>query len=294
MVWFKVDDGFPTSKAVLRIPRKQRCQAVGLWTLAGTWSSKELTDGFIPEYILDDLGATKATAAKLVMAGLWEIVEEGWQFVGWDRYNPTRAQVLEEREREAERKRKWREAKRNAQSKRSPQVDADASDECPTGTPPSVPGSSQAESALPDPTRPDPSRPLPKGSSEGEARKRAPARDRGHRLPENWEPPADVIRQMRDECPNVDLRAEHLKFTDHWNDQPGAKGRKVDWVGTWRNWMRREAKDQRPGRGHQQQMTPRESEFLKAELLKDNPSPEALRMAGIQSTGHLIALPGGL
>jgi hypothetical protein len=160
MPWFKVDDGFPTSKAVLRIPRKQRCQAVGLWTLAGAWCAKELTDGFVPEYILDDLGATKAVAQKLVVAELWESVDGGWKFIGWGKYQPTRAQVLEEREREAERKRKWREAKKAAQSRSSSQVDDCSSDECPSGTPASVPESSQVESALPDPTRPDPTPPL--------------------------------------------------------------------------------------------------------------------------------------
>ena len=29
-------------------------------------------------------------------------------------------------------------------------------------------------------------------------------------------------------------------FVDYWRAQPGAKGRKTDWIGTWRNWCRRE------------------------------------------------------
>lgn len=143
MPWFKVDDGLPTSKAVLRIPRKQRCQAVGLWTLAGTWCAKELTDGFVPEYLLDEFGATKKTAELLVAAELWSVVDGGWQFAGWQKYNPTREQVEAEREKEAERKRKWREAK------------ADKSRPRPGGTSPPVPPVSCPESALPDPTRPD-------------------------------------------------------------------------------------------------------------------------------------------
>jgi hypothetical protein len=34
--------------------------------------------------------------------------------------------------------------------------------------------------------------------------------------------------------------ADHAAFIDYWRGVPGAKGRKVDWVATWRNWMRKE------------------------------------------------------
>jgi hypothetical protein len=34
-------------------------------------------------------------------------------------------------------------------------------------------------------------------------------------------------------------------FVDYWTGIPGAKGRKVNWVGTWKNWLRREA-ERRP------------------------------------------------
>lgn len=43
---------------------------------------------------------------------------------------------------------------------------------------------------------------------------------------------------MREKCPGVDLKHEHQKFVDYWCAQPGAKGRKVDWPATWRNWIR--------------------------------------------------------
>lgn len=33
-------------------------------------------------------------------------------------------------------------------------------------------------------------------------------------------------------------------FRDHWDAQPGQKGRKADWFATWRNWVRREDKPQ--------------------------------------------------
>jgi hypothetical protein len=50
-----------------------------------------------------------------------------------------------------------------------------------------------------------------------------------------------VIRAMRAECPGVDLRAAHRKFTDYWRAKSGQAATKVDWVATWRNWIRTEA-----------------------------------------------------
>lgn len=73
---------------------------------------------------------------------------------------------------------------------------------------------------------------------------------RGTRLPDGWMPPPEVVAQMRAECPHVDQKLEHRKFCDYWADQPGAKGRKVNWVGTYRNWIRKAAEDRQPqGRG---------------------------------------------
>ena len=68
---------------------------------------------------------------------------------------------------------------------------------------------------------------------------------RGVRLPDGWMPKPETIQQMRDECPGVNLEAEHRRFMDYWADQPGAKGRKVRWDSTWRNWIRRANEDTR-------------------------------------------------
>jgi hypothetical protein len=68
--------------------------------------------------------------------------------------------------------------------------------------------------------------------------------NRGARLPSDWSPPSEVVAQQRSDHPHVDLDAQLEAFKDYWSDQPGARGRKVNWVGTWRNWIRREAKNQ--------------------------------------------------
>lgn len=61
---------------------------------------------------------------------------------------------------------------------------------------------------------------------------------RGCRLPDGWNP-GDEGRSFA-----VGLRLDpdevFRKFKDFWIAQPGAKGRKTDWLATWRNWCRRE------------------------------------------------------
>lgn len=120
MVWFKVDDGFPSSEPVMRIPRRYRAAAIGLWTLAGAWCAKELTDGCVPAFMVEELGGTRASAEHLVSAGLWALCDDGarrfqapgdcgWRFVNWEDHQPTREQVLSSRKAEAGRKQRQRE-----------------------------------------------------------------------------------------------------------------------------------------------------------------------------------------
>jgi hypothetical protein len=77
--------------------------------------------------------------------------------------------------------------------------------------------------------------PSPEPSPEPTSSRRSP---RGSRLPEDWQPSRELIGQMRDECPGLDVQAEHLKFRDYWIGKPGKDATKADWPATWRNWMR--------------------------------------------------------
>ena len=40
------------------------------------------------------------------------------------------------------------------------------------------------------------------------------------------------------QCPHVDGKTETRQFCDYWHAKPGKDGRKLDWIETWRNWMR--------------------------------------------------------
>ena len=156
MAWFKVDDGFANSRPILAIPRRYRASAAGLWVLAGTWSAKELTDGFIPEYVLGELASTPAIAAHLVAAGLWTNVPGGYQLIGWAKYQFTKEQVLARRTAEAEKKRRARDAARKASDQRRgiyvpegvPEGHDGESPSCPPGSP-----VYPVPSTRPDPTR---------------------------------------------------------------------------------------------------------------------------------------------
>ena len=50
----------------------------------------------------------------------------------------------------------------------------------------------------------------------------------------------------REHAPDVDASREHEKFCDYWRGVSGQRGVKVDWIATWRNWMRKAQDDARP------------------------------------------------
>lgn len=97
MPWFRVDDKLHDHRKS-RVARKA---AIGVWTLAGSWSMDNLTDGFIPADVLPRWG-TRADAAALVKAGLWHPAEKdgetGWQFHDWHEFQPSAEKIIEERE----------------------------------------------------------------------------------------------------------------------------------------------------------------------------------------------------
>jgi uncharacterized protein YdaU (DUF1376 family) len=69
-----------------------------------------------------------------------------------------------------------------------------------------------------------------------EKQERSPS---GSRLPPDWSPSDAEVSFAMINRPDVDWQAEADKFRDYWRGVAGAKGRKSDWPGTWRNWIRR-------------------------------------------------------
>lgn len=120
MAWMRVDDHLGQHRKVLSIPRLIRKQAIGVWTLAGSWVAANLTDGYVPGYYLEEIGADQIEVDALVAAGLWHGAghdcracpqpQSGDYWVhDWLDVNPSRAQVEAERKAAAERQRRARE-----------------------------------------------------------------------------------------------------------------------------------------------------------------------------------------
>lgn len=139
MTWGRVDDqlhAHPKAEAlgddVLALA------AVGLWSLALSWSCDQLTDGRIPAgrvtRIVGDAKLGTKLVARLRAAKLWHGVnepcpkghercdayrrdEEGFRFHDWEDYQPTRAEVEAERERKADAGRRGGLARARARAK---------------------------------------------------------------------------------------------------------------------------------------------------------------------------------
>jgi hypothetical protein len=153
VTWFRIDDGFadhPKVDALSDGPCFE--SAIGLWMLAGVWSAKHLTDGFVPRGRLGRIGIRRAEAAarELVRVGLWEEDPDGWRFRSWHEYQPSRAEVEEKREKTAQRVRKHRE-----------KGNADVTDDVTRY----LPSADEKCNAAPVPARPGPTT-LPTGESE--------------------------------------------------------------------------------------------------------------------------------
>ena len=218
MAWFKVDDKLHSSPKLLRIPRKYRLSALGLWTLAGSWSADQLTDGKVPDYMVEEWGGTKVLVDWLVKADLWQKVDDVSQFKNWSEYQPTRAEIEAERDKNREKLRKWRERNRG-------------SNEGVTGL---QDGSKPVSNPAPDPTRPDPTRP---DQYKEEAAASSSPRKRATRLQEDFTVTPEMRLWAASKAPDADLNTETEKFINYWVAKSGKDATKLDWTATWRNWI---------------------------------------------------------
>jgi hypothetical protein len=110
MVWFKIDDGFALHPKAIAAGNA----ALGLWVRAGSWCGAHLTDGRLPAGMVGTLGGHARDVRKLIAAGLWCQTEDGYAFIDWEQWQPTKAQVKAEREATRQRVQRWRDQSRNA------------------------------------------------------------------------------------------------------------------------------------------------------------------------------------
>lgn len=98
----------------------------------------------------------------------------------------------------------------------------------------------------PKPPTPPNTPPIIPPSSINPARENAKTPEtKGSRLPPDWALPddwladaGDIAFKAKTPITEQEIRNEADKFRDYWHGKPGAAGRKLDWRGTWRNWVR--------------------------------------------------------
>lgn len=208
MPWFRVDDtlsSHPKSRAA-GLP------AMGLWALAGSYAAQYLTEGFVPEWYVLSWAQGKKHAASLVSAGLWVVVDGGWQFHQWDERQPSKEHVEAERMKTRERVAKWR-------ANKPVVVTEPVSNGASNGV---TNGVSTPSPALPSPTH---------------KKETAEPRKRGMRIPDGWKPtPGDVQWQRDHGIPDALARREFEKFGNYWRAK-SADAARSDWSLVWHNWL---------------------------------------------------------
>ncbi|MBM9467243.1 hypothetical protein [Nakamurella leprariae] len=255
MPYFLVDDNFREHPKVLRIPRRQRESVCGTWVLAGNWSAAKLTDGEIPDYIVEELGLSRRNVETLVSVGLWEETEQGYRFHQWaENGQPVREVVEQKREDNRERQRRSRGNRRSEGSVTrdnpvtppvthalvtNPRHGDESVSHNPHSTPLhstpiTTPQPPSDEGGEIDPFEPDPPSLLPVQP----APDRTVKRTRGTRVPEPFVITPEMRAWAAEKVPGVDVDQATEQFVDFWRGLGGTRGCKVDWVGTWRNGMR--------------------------------------------------------
>ena len=170
MAWAKLDDRFHANPKINRV--WHTCpDAIGLYVMSITHCSQHETDGKVDEYfivgLVPDLGRREEITRSLLDAGLWTVVEAGsYQIPDYLDFNPSHAE--QEKRRKAEKARKAKGRKTQAQSKDSVRSLSERT-LCAPGQPDTLRAGSEL-SGRPDPTRPDPTQtPLDTTSIRSEA-----------------------------------------------------------------------------------------------------------------------------
>jgi hypothetical protein len=238
MPWFLVDDDFAFH------PKAEAAgdTAIGLWTRAGAYCNKYLTEGFVSTAGLRQLRAKASQIKALVDADLWIKEEGGYRFHPdeWDRQK-TKSQVEAERAAAADRQRRARDkARESRRDSRSDETEPSRRDSRQQSRAPRPVPKPEVQNQTPDPLRGSPPQAEP-------SRRDATPSTKGTRLPDDFAPTHELITWARSNTPDVPA-IEHEAFVDFWRAQAGAKGVKADWAATWRTWMRRAQADIRSGR----------------------------------------------
>ncbi len=113
-MWAKLDDGLFNHPKILHAAgvikgRHAAGVALGAFAAGVLYASDKLTDGFIPQHMVDTWAYGDATVVKaLVEAGLWEVCPGGFWIHDWLDWNPSAEEVKAKRKADADRKKSRR------------------------------------------------------------------------------------------------------------------------------------------------------------------------------------------
>lgn len=151
MAWAKLDDQFHSHRKAKQAWKADR-GALGLHLLAMSYCAGQLTDGLVDDEFVEEKLPAKRERQQvtdgLVAAGLWVREDDGWRINDWLAFNVSRADTLDKRQREAERKARARGA---PSASRPANVRADTSR---TARGRDAVSDDPPARVLPDPTRP--------------------------------------------------------------------------------------------------------------------------------------------
>lgn len=244
MTWAKLDDEFPDHPKIIGLTDA----GFRLHVTAIAWSNRHSTDGLLPRKAIPVLYGPgegrpdlRGVVEELLEARLWDRNGDAFVIHDFLDYNPSRGDVVQKRElrseagrrggiasgitrggtkAEAKTKQTLKQKRSKAEAKSNPDPDPD-----PLPDPEPVPGRETTAS----PKSP-PGSPKPKAQA-----------SRGTRLRPDWVP-TDALRAWAEHRGLTDEGLEKTLevFRDYWVAQPGAKGVKLDWDATLRNWIRRD------------------------------------------------------
>lgn len=276
MTWFRIDDGLHKHRKRIRAGlTMEGFAALGLWTIAGSWSSDELTDGWIPDDVVDYLapGIGQQLAERLEYAGLWERVtrdgEKGWQFHDWTDHQPTREQVLAERAAAALRQKRARERAKERRDKEGQEGQEQAASRRDSRVTNAETHGGVTPAVTVPPTRPDPTRPIEEPPSEvlfGNTEPSKPAKKprttkAATRIPDDFTVTPEMVAWASEKTPLVNVERETDQFKDYWQAAT-RNATKRDWEAAWRTWMRnaqQRAEERETNRHHHYQQNRRPS-----------------------------------
>jgi uncharacterized protein YdaU (DUF1376 family) len=118
--------------------------------------------------------------------------------------------------------------------------------------------------------------------------------NKGSRLSADWVLPEDWENWARQERPDLNLRSVGEQFRDYWSAKAGSGSTKLDWLATWRNWVRNQRQERLNPADIAKVTVPSKVERDPAlQKLDDDyktakPNPEVLRMIREGLRGKMI------